>query len=203
VGDPCHGKYYYRCLARCKKVPTVRETVLDSAVKVAVKKIMTDPEVILEPLRRLDEAAAREAKDNRDTALEIEREAKRLANEEQRILDAYRTGIITPAQLGKQLEKLKDQQVALDLRKSEVQRANVMPVEQAQEAVTNYCAKAASNLANFTDGQWRELLRTIIAEITFHGDRVSIQGRIPINPSGERSGPGFQLDHGLALKPFA
>ena len=126
-----------------------------------------------------------------------------MASEEQRILDAYRTGILTPAQLGKQLEKLKDQQVALDLRKSEVHRANVMPIEQAEESVTNYCAEAASNLANFTDVQWRDLLRTIIAGITFHGDRVSIQGRIPINPSGDLLGPGFQLDHGLALKPSA
>src|SRR5258708_17557445 len=23
VGDPCHGRYYYRCLKRCKKVPSI------------------------------------------------------------------------------------------------------------------------------------------------------------------------------------
>src|SRR5229473_7386146 len=50
TGDPCHGKYYYRCIARCKKMPSVRESVVDSAVKQAVASVMLRPEVILEPL---------------------------------------------------------------------------------------------------------------------------------------------------------
>src|ERR1035441_6252194 len=32
VGDPCHGKFYYRCIARCKKLPSISETKLGNLV---------------------------------------------------------------------------------------------------------------------------------------------------------------------------
>jgi site-specific DNA recombinase len=64
VGDPCHGKYYYRCHRRCKKLPTVREQVLDDAVKKAVRDLVLNPTVLVESMRMLDEAAQAERKQN-------------------------------------------------------------------------------------------------------------------------------------------
>jgi hypothetical protein len=88
VADPCHGMFYYRCIARCKKLRAIREGVLNEAVKRAVADVILKPDVILEPLRRLDMAEAHEAKQKKETAGDIEQEEKRLAAEEERILEA-------------------------------------------------------------------------------------------------------------------
>src|SRR5262249_42423926 len=50
VGDPSHGKFYYRCHKRCKKVRSVKEEDLDSAVWSAVREAVLTPELIAEQL---------------------------------------------------------------------------------------------------------------------------------------------------------
>ena len=197
-GDPGKGKFYYRCIARCKKLPTIREDALNEAVKRAVAEIILKPAVILEPLRQLEAAHVHEAKQKKETAVDIEQEEKRLAAEEERILEAYRTSIISPLQLGQQLEKLKARRAVLDLQRSEVESEATMPPKQVEQAVMDYCAEAAKNLANFTNEQWRELLRIIVRTIIFHGSRVTIQGKIPVSSSETGAGADVLLAVPLA-----
>jgi site-specific DNA recombinase len=152
AGEPCHGRFYYRCIARCKNIPTITEGKLDGAVQKAVTRVLTNPEVILEPLRRLDLAEAAEAKNQGSAQKEIDQKLKRLAVEEQRILDAYRGEIISPAQLGQQLQQIKAQRAALDLQRADTAKTSAVPPERVERAVSEYCAEAASNLANLTNG---------------------------------------------------
>ena len=39
VGDPCHGRFYYRCSRRCKRLPAIREYRLDKRVVEAVQRM--------------------------------------------------------------------------------------------------------------------------------------------------------------------
>jgi site-specific DNA recombinase len=104
VGEPSHGKFYYRCVARCKAVRSIREETLNQAVKEAVQRTILQPEVILKPLRELDAADVSDKSRLDKLAIEIEQEIRMIEAEEERILDAYRTEIISPAQLGQQLQ---------------------------------------------------------------------------------------------------
>ncbi len=53
VGDPSHGTFYYRCMARCKKCPTIKETLLDETVWQAVQEAMlTELPHFSSPFRR-------------------------------------------------------------------------------------------------------------------------------------------------------
>jgi hypothetical protein len=200
VGDPCHGRFFYRCNARCKQVPSISESKLSDVVKQAVGRIMTNPDVILEPLRRLDCAEANEAKTRVGAAERIERNAQRLSAEEQRLLDGYRTGLISPAQLGRQLEKLRAGRAALDLERAALAQHPEVPTEQIKTAVVDYCAEAASNLASLTADGWRELLRTLIESAVFHGNRIVIRGRIPL-PIPGASGPEMTIEASVPPGP--
>jgi site-specific DNA recombinase len=180
VGDPCHGKFYYRCACRCKRMRSVTESTLNEAVKQAVAKVMTDPGVILEPLRQMEQAETREVKANQGAERRIEREMRRTLAEEQRLLDAYRTGVISPTQLGQQLEKLRSRRAALDVERGAVEKGQSAPVAQVERAVSDYCAEAARNLEDLTDEGWQQLLQTLIESAVFHGDRIVIHGRIPM-----------------------
>ena len=191
VGEPCHGKFYYRCIARCKKVRTVREEALSDVVKEAVRRIILTPNVILEPLHKLEAAEASNKARQDELAREIENQAKAIDAEEQRLLEAYRMVIISPAQLGQQMEKLKARRAALDLQRTEARPDNTIPPEQIETAVKDYCGEAARNLASFTRNQWREFLRTIIETVVFCGDTITVRGRIPLGAG--QPPPGYAI----------
>jgi hypothetical protein len=73
-------------------------------------------------------------------------ELRRLETDEGRILDAYRTAFISPAQLGQQLQKLKAQRAACELRHIQAQQEASMPRAEIEKAVTDYCAESAKYL---------------------------------------------------------
>ncbi len=204
VGNPCHGKFYYRCIAHCKRMPSIRELTLDEAVKRSVENVILNPSTIMAPYRQLEKADATERKQREETAPMIESELKRLDTEEERVLEAYRTGIISPAQLGQQLEKIKTRRTALQVQGSELQPKQPVLAEQVERAVTDYCAEAAKNLANFSHEQWREFLRIIIKQVVFRGNEITIQGQIPLEtPDNDGQGkrqwsiPAFSATEGL------
>jgi hypothetical protein len=118
VGDPWHGKFYYRCIQRCKRTPSISEHILNETVKEAMRNVLVNPAIILVPLRKFNEAEARESRQHENTIQVVERESKRLDGEEQRILEAYQTGVISPGQLASPHEKLKAQRATLDLQRS-------------------------------------------------------------------------------------
>ena len=146
VGDPCHGRFYYRCIKRCKLLPTIPEHRLDNAVKDSVQTILVNPNVILEPMRKLKSAESSEADERKSAAQSIGRESIRLEVEEQRILDAYRSAVLSPAQLATQLERLKAERASLDLRKIELESADKVSPEQMERSISDYCAEASKNL---------------------------------------------------------
>lgn len=193
VGDPCHGRFYYRCLARCKTTRIVRESQIDNAVKRAVSTMMLRPDTILNPLRQLQKADRQEALHHKDIAKEAEKELAKLAIEETRVFEAYRAGAISPSQLGEQLELLKARRVALDLKRVELEAANAIQPDEALKTAEDYCAEAARNLSKFTTGEWREFLRVLIREVVFYGNRVTIEGQIPIGQDVGRA-PKLRAD---------
>ena len=165
----------------------IGEDKLNTVIQFAVAEVVLNPDLILGPLRDLQTTRAHEEVERRDSVQEIDYEKLKLENEEQRVLDAYRTGIVSPSQLKPQLEKLNARRNSLELRLEAIQSQQLISLEQAEETVSDYCAEAAKNLANFTAEQWREFLRTVIQSIEFQGDRVTIHGRIPIQENGTGS----------------
>ena len=142
-------------------------------------------------LFRSDAAAASDKARLDKLAIEIEQEVGMIDAEEERILDAYRTEIISPAQLGQQLQKLKSRRAAVEAQRLEMQPTSSGSPEQVEAAVKDYCREAAHNLAGFTGNQWREFLRTIIETIVFCGDTITIRGKIPL--SAEQLTPKFDI----------
>jgi site-specific DNA recombinase len=179
VGDPSHGRFTYRCMNRCKKVSSISERILNDVVVSAVKEIVLDPTLLLRPLLEFNRADEYERVHHEKQAGQIEREEKRLNTEEQRILDAYRTDLISASQLGQQLEKLRARRAAIELARSEVQE-EPQSREQNVAEVKEFCTKAAQNLETFTEIEWREFLRIIVQEISFYGDSIKIKARLPV-----------------------
>jgi hypothetical protein len=187
VGEPCHGKFYYRCLARCKKVRTIRESSLDEAIKKSVAETILNPRMLRDAVKELREKEVHDRQHERIAAETSKRESVRLQNEEDRVLEGYRMGVLSPAQLAHQLEVLRSKRAALSAGVREESRS-LMDVSDmsAELSLEDYCRKAKANLAQFGFDEWQCLIRTIIESIRFEGDRVTIHARIPLGSTDDK-----------------
>jgi len=180
VGDPCHRKFFYRCLNRCHRQPSVSEHVLDEAVEAATERVIQNPSLIMEQIERLNRHdPAGEAARQTELA-EAETELKRIETEETRLLEAYRSEIITAAQLGTELEKLKVRRSTSEARKAELMAIPPpVSVPQIKNSVEEYCEEARQRFRSLPPEQLREFLRTVIRDIVFEDGQIRIQGHLP------------------------
>ena len=186
VGEPCHGKFYYRCMARCKRCPTVKEETLNEAVWSALEYAILHPNVIADQVANLDGEDSAVAAQNEADLRESERQMAQAQTEESRILEAYRVGVINPAQLKSELEKISATKQFAEVRMGRVLLQPSLPAAQIRKSISDYCREAAETLQQFTHGEKQQFLRTLIKKITFDGSRARIQGEIPIGDRFER-----------------
>jgi site-specific DNA recombinase len=190
VGDPCHGTYYYRCHARCKKVPTIKQEHFDGTVWSAIEEAVLNPELIADHVDDLTAKQTVVTEQLRTEESEIEKARSELRIEEARILEAYRKGIITPEQLGVELEQINARKSALETRASHITRNVVAtPAPISKRSLHDWCQSAAKGLKRFTDQDRQQFLRLLVNDIIFEGERIRIRGVIPVPTSKEDSHP--------------
>jgi len=189
VGSPCHGHYYYRCAARCRRVPAVKAEIVDDTVWAAMTELLLKPDLLLDKLEALL-ARQSSAPANRD----IERRrrtksARQITAEEERLLEAYRLGQFSPANLAKELEQLKSRRSALE-RSPETMSSDTLRPTLVVESVAHFLRLVADRL-NGLDFEGRQtLLRRLITSIVFEGDLLRIRGHIPaFGPSNPPASP--------------
>lgn len=182
TGDMCHGKYYYRCISRCKKMPTVKENCLDRTVWSAVAEAVLDPSIIFNQAGKLHEREAEDERINCSEEQSVSRTLERIRKEETRLLEAYRTGIISPTQLGQELEQLKSRRSALEIRSANLRRTtHVLGSNSLLRKLEDYCQVARDRLQTFNEVERQRFLRLLINNIIFEGEQVRIRAVIPLN----------------------
>lgn len=184
TGMPCHGKYYYRCLNRCKRMPTIKEARLDETVWDAVAEAILNPTIILNQVSKLHEREVEAVKVNGLEERAVGRGLEQIRKEEARLLEAYRTGIIPPTQLGQELEQLKQRQSALEVRAASLLKSTQSSSNtDLQRTLEEYCHDAADRLETFNSDDRQRFLRLLVNNVIFEGTQVRIRAVIPLNHS--------------------
>lgn len=180
VGEPCHGRFYYRCYARCKKVPTIKEDTLNESVWTALKEAILNPQIIIESVVKHNETRNAEANNRRDEIAQVEKSTQQLETEESRLFEAYRLGVISAAQLGGELEKLNARRSLMDARIATLnEQAPKLSLPVITQSVSDYCALIANRLEAISSEGKQRLLRLLINEVVFDGSTARIRGVIP------------------------
>jgi len=196
VGDPNHGRFYYRCHKRCKKYPTIREERLDQTVWEAVKEAILDPTIIVEQIKQREQKSAAHSSRSNQEAGEINQALQKIGEEEARILEAYRLGALTPAVLGRELEQLQMRRTTLVRRQAELGSLSKLPeLSLIRCSIRDYCGEAAGWIESFTDTERQRFLQLLVDRIIFEGGRVIIRGVIPITSSPESANKTGSLVH--------
>lgn len=183
TGDPNHGRFYYRCLNRCKKMPMVREECLDETVWSAVTEAVLNPKIILDQVANLIDRRDKEDRISSIEARSVERALAMVRHEESRLLEAYRTGIISPAQLGSELEQLKKRQNSLEVREGSLRKFTVGRGGDARRTIKDYCRNASERIKTFNEYERQRFLRLLVDNVLFEGTQVKIRAVIPLGNS--------------------
>lgn len=181
VGDPCHGKFYYRCLNRCRRYPTIQEGVLNDAVWNAIQQAISKPQIIVSQLMRLQ----KQKSDSRKTApveqQEIEVALRAVSQEEERVVEAYRLNILSPELLAREMNKIKVRKATLEARKASIdQEADLADRPEIHRSLKEYCQLARKRMRTFNEEERQRFLRLLIHEAIYTGTRIQIKGAIPI-----------------------
>lgn len=182
TGDPCHGKFYYRCHKRCKNMRTVKEEHLDDTVWGALSEVVLNPATIFKQANLIfQKETENERISNAETEV-VNRGLTQIRKEETRLLEAYRNGIISPGHLGQELEQLKQRQSALELRKGHLEHsAGGASRSNVQRSLEEYFQATAKRLQSFNKAERQRFIRLLIENVIFEGDRVRIRAIIPLN----------------------
>ena len=173
-------------MARCKRLRTIRDETLNQTVVETVENILDNTALILEQAEKQSLRVANRVERRQTESANVEAELKQIQTEENRLLAAYRTGILSPAQLGTELETLKARRNSAETRRAQIPTAEpLIATQAARRSVEEYCGEVRRAFRSFKPDQLREFLRTIIHRIDFAGASVRIQGHLPARPPQE------------------
>ncbi len=182
VGEPGRNSFSYRCHKRCKKVPEIVEDRLNSTVWGAVERALKNPKVILVQGRRYHEERKQISTAVSNAKALAQRSIDQIEREERRILEAYRQGVIEPAQLGRELEQLK---VRRHVAKAHVENSEPSPEvvlpSAMEDQAREFCRSVSQVLGKLASPHKQQLLRILVREALFDGKQVIIKGRIPLD----------------------
>lgn len=197
VGEPGHGKFYYRCHRRCKKCPTIKADHLDSTVWNALKEVVLNPDLIAGQVEKIQKEMAAGARGMPEESRELQKALKHLDKEEVRLLEAYRMSIISPHQLSRELEALKIRRETLENQKAFAAEHNdVRSSLLIHRSIKDFCGMVAKRLASFTDFQRQRFMQLIVRAVIFDGKRIKIKGAIPIGDGRRTKGLALGFNPG-------
>jgi site-specific DNA recombinase len=180
VGNPAHGFFTYRCAKRCKAYASVSERSLDTTVWNAVKQALLKPEIIVGAITEIREHLRAEPTSGLGGGLEIKRGLEQLLTEESRVVEAYRLGVLSTAQLAKELEGIKARRGFLESQQSNTMASTKPSTANARRPLQAFCHDISTRLATLDRERQQQLLRLLLKGVVFEGTRVRIQGVIPL-----------------------
>jgi hypothetical protein len=112
---------------------------------------------------------------------------KRIKNQEDHLIDAYRNEVI-------ELDQLKAEMGKLKLRKQEVQQRQKALDQQGREQarlqeglcqLESFCEQVSQGIDSLTFDEKQKLLRLVVDHITLEGQKVCIHAVIPMDSPGD------------------
>ena len=205
-GTPCHGKLYYRCGNRCRTFPLPRECKvkmvsapkLESTVWDAVCNALKNPALIVDQIKKRQETLTRGRRTLERSLSEMDRRFEMIKREDDKLLDAYREGIITMTQLKDQMPKIQEKKDILAKEREDIAQklSQAIPAGLIRHDVKHYC-KIVSNRVNSANFEQKQQIMRIVKRVIIDEDKVKIKAIIPSEtfPGSIASTPSGHCGH--------
>jgi len=155
---------------------------LNDTVWAAVERAVLKPDLIADQLTKLNQKKANDVSKTGVEVVDTEQAILQIQNEEGRLIEAYRLGILSAEQLGQELKNINFRKTTLAERKADLSKAvDNLSLPAIRRSIVDYCKIAAKRLKSFGPEERQRFLRFLIREIVFDGDTARIKGVIPIS----------------------
>jgi len=141
-----------------------------------LSRALRHPSVITEQFSRKDGKRMEEQAAGRKDHEQAQHTLRKLDVEEERILEAYRTGLISAAQLGRQLEQLTTRRSATQRTIKDDLSDSKCAITERRRTVTEYCRYIRQRLRTIGHSEKQQIIRTLVRSIVFTGSSVKIRG---------------------------
>ncbi len=174
MGDPRHGEFAYRCSNRCKRYPGIKESFLNDTVWNAIRQWLERPDVVEAGVK----GSIRYDRMQMESSAEHDRRAlEQIQQEETRIVQGYRLGVLTSDQLDTELRGLRARRALIRSTRPSVK----VGIDDIRQSLTDYRRHISDRLELLSQEQRRDILQHLVAKIVFEGERVRITGKVAIS----------------------
>lgn len=201
-GEPCHNVLFYRCRNRQRKFPlpteckerSIKADKLEISVWGTLSEALSDPRLLLKYIDKLNDRKSEEVGDIEERIEELEKSISTSHKEENRLLDAYRAGVIP-------LEKLKEQITTITTKRTTLEQDKNKLVASSQnrptktyikEKVYEYCNTIKNKLQGLDFYGKRYVLTQAVNTIIYHNRQAIIRGSIPIEDKPALANVGIE-----------
>ncbi len=185
-GRTVNGKTYYSCNSKLGSITPnacpsryIRGDKLEPVIWETISRLLSQPQLIIEQIKNRSQA-------NPGAYLKasLERVCQALERkrvEADRMLDAYKIGVMDLQTLKRKMDEVKREEAKLteekfrlegELRRGEVQKLN-------EGKLYEFCQNLPTTLANLTFEDKRQILREVVDKVIVDEDEVTIHGIIP------------------------
>ena len=180
--DPLEGGSTQRCTAK-----RVRRDELDAVVWDAIVRWIQTPSMLAEEIDSWRESRAGAAHATRDR-VRLEGTARRLAQQTDRLLDAYQGGALSVEELKERRERLDAARAAAQTRIEELAGVELdrARLDRLGDDLEAFAATLRSGLDKLDFQGRQRLVRLLVERVVVTGDHVAIEHVIPL--SGRFSG---------------
>jgi len=190
LGTPCHNRLFYRCGNRHRVFPLPKECsspmrsapMLEGVVWSAISEAVQQPQLIIKQVKNLQSSRSKQSKETERDLQRVETALANTQNEEDRLLDAYRNGIIDIEQLQAQMVKIQEKKNSLTQERQRLTEKSTqnVPRDLLKRSVKEHCKAIKSRLKHLTADEKQQILRLLVNRIILERDKVRIRGVIPL-----------------------
>ena len=178
---------YYKCNGmqsmrlRCREKPYIRAEQLEESIWREVKRVIQNPEVIIDCIHTSDSQGSGSLEEE---LAQAERNLWSIQMEEDRAIRLFVSGKITEAQLDLQrkfiTERLESARTKLDDYRA--QKASGAEKRRLMETILDWAREVGQDLDELTDERRKEILQMVVEEVVIDRDNnVNITLTIPID----------------------
>lgn len=183
-----NGYLFYRCPGRSKVVSIIpcsskliKAHELESLVWDEIRKVLTQPELVLTELQRFQDETENKAGIEDEITL-VDRNLERIGKAVHRLVRLYEMGEIDDDYILRENAKLKQDKQRLIERKNTLSgKLRTQAITEYQlSAIKDYCERVSKNIENLSFEDKRLALEALGIEVIVKDDGISVHGAIPI-----------------------
>jgi len=191
VGNPCHGKLYYRCGNRDKTFPKPKEceagmisvSKVDNAVWENITRAIQNPDIIIKQVINFKEKQKAQPSQIDENITEVKKNIENLNIEENRLFEAYRKQVIEIGQFEREIRGLNKEKGQLNSELEKLKNIDIpQPINRETiMSIKEYCQSFKDKLGQFTPEEKQTFLRFLLDRIIIEGKKGKIFCLLPLN----------------------